>query len=156
MPRVQELHREVLSQMGDPPVRHADHQILHRDRVRQGVQRLAFRARLSLPLQVLVVFLLDLRRIREHDGAEVAGSRGRVDRPVKSLAHQERQPAGVVDMRVAQHHAVDPPRVEGHLGVEAAGLPPAPLEETGIQEKSPAGRFEQVHRAGHLPRAAKE
>ena len=42
-PGLEELEREVLPEVGDPAVGHADHQVLHRDRVGQVVERLALR-----------------------------------------------------------------------------------------------------------------
>ncbi len=49
VPCVEELEREMLPQMGDPPVGNSDHQVLHREGIRQGVERLALRPRLALP-----------------------------------------------------------------------------------------------------------
>ena len=153
---VEELEREVLPQVGDAAVGHADHQLLGRDGVGQGVQRLALRARLAAPLEELEVLLLDVRGVREHDRAEVAGRRRGVDGAVEAVPHQQREPARVVDVGVAQDHAVDPARVEGQLEVQRVRLRPPSLEESGVEQESPARGLEQVHRAGHLARRAVE
>ena len=135
VPGLDELEREMLPEVGDPAVGHADHQLLHRDRVGQVVERLALRAGLAAPLEVFVVLLLDVRRVGQHDRAEVArGGRG-VDRPVEAVPHQQRQAARVVDVRVAQHHAVEPARVERQPGVELVGLGAVALEQPGVEQE---------------------
>ena len=117
-----ELEREMLPEVGDAAVGHADHQLLHRDRVGQVVERLALRPGLAAALEVLVVLLLDVRRVRQHHRAQVAGGGRGVDRPVEAVAHQQRQPPGVVDVGVAQHDAVEPARVERQPRVQLVGL----------------------------------
>ena len=73
-------------------------------------------------LEELVVFLLDVGRVRQHHRAEVPTGGGGVHRPVKPFPHEKRQSAAVIDVGMAQHHAVDPAGVEGQLGVEGVGF----------------------------------
>ncbi len=145
------LRRWVIRRYGTPIM-----QLLDGDRVGQVVEGLALRPGLSPPLQVLVVLLLDVRRVRQHDRREVAGGGGGVDRAVEAVADEQREPARVVDVRVAQHHAVEAPRVERELGVELVRLRPAALEQAGVEQEARACRLEQVHRAGHLSGGAPE
>ena len=153
---VHELEREMFPEVGDAPIGYAHHQLLGRDGVGQGVERLALRVRLAAALEKLEILLLDVRRVGQHDGAEVPGRGRGVDRSVEAVAHQQREPARVVDVGVAQHDAVEAPGIEGEPGVELPRLRPVPLEQPGVEQESPARRLEQVHGAGDLARAAVE
>ena len=150
--RLQELERQMLSQVEDPAVGHADHQVLHRDGVAQGVERLALGQCLAPLPEERVVLLLDMAGVGQHDGAQVAGGGRAVHRAVEPLLHQEGKPARVVDVGVAQHHAIDPPGIEGKLGVERVGFGPAALEQPGVEQDPGSRGLEQVHRAGDLAR----
>ena len=67
-----------------------------------------------------------------------------------------RKPAGVVDMGVTQHDAIDPPGIERQPRVQRVGLRPAALKQACVEQDSGSGRFEQVHRAGDLAGGAPE
>ncbi len=62
------------------------------------------------------------------------GGRGGVDRPVKALLHQPRDPAGVVEMRVGQDDGID--GVRGYRQVLPVALAPflLALKETTIDQ----------------------
>ena len=156
MAGVVELERQVLPKIEDPAIRHADHEVLHRDRVPQRVERLAVGQGLAPAQQELVVLFLDVPRVRQHHGAQVPGGGGAVHRAVKALLDQERQPAAVVDVRVTQHHAVEPPGIERQLRVERMGLGPASLKQPGVEQEPGTGGLDQVHRAGDLAGGAPE
>jgi hypothetical protein len=67
--------------------------------------------------------------------------------------------AGVVwmiDVGVAQHHAVEPARIEGEPRVELVGFRAPALEQAGVEQEPRAGGLQQVHRAGHLAGGAPE
>ena len=85
-----------------------------------------------------MVLLLDVRGVGQHDGAEIAGGGRGVDRAVEAVAHQQRQPPRVVDVGMAQHHAVDPPGIERQLRVQLVGRGALALEQPGVEQK--AGR----------------
>ena len=153
---LEELERQVLPEIEDPAIGYADHEVLHRDGVPQRVERLALGQRLAVALEELVVLLLDVPRIGQHDRAQVAGGGGAVHRAVEPLLDQERQPAGVVDVRVTQHHAIDPPGIEGQPRVQRVGLGPAALEQPGVEQDPGSRGLEQVHRAGDLAGGAPE
>jgi hypothetical protein len=104
---VGELEGDVLAQVLHPAVGQPQHEVLHRHRVGQGVQRLALRPDLLPARQELGVLLLDVRRVGEHHGGEVAGGGGGVDGAVEAAPHQQRQPPRVVDVGVGEDHAVE-------------------------------------------------
>ena len=150
------LEGQILAKVMGPAIRQSDHQVLHGHRVLQGVERLALRPRAPMLLQELGVLLLDVRGIGQHHGAEVARRGSGEDRAVEALAHQEGKPAGVVDVRVAQHHGVDSPGIHRQVHVLGARFGASPLEEAGVEQHPRPGGLEQVHRAGDLAGGAVE
>ena len=77
---VEELEREVLPQVEDATIGHADHQLLHRAPRRPGCRAARLGTRLAALRQELEVLFLDVRGVGQHDGAQVAGGRRRVER----------------------------------------------------------------------------
>jgi hypothetical protein len=75
---------------------------------------------------------------------------------VKAVANQERQPAGVIDVRVAQDHRIDPAGVDWELGVFPGRFGSAALKQAGVEQHPSSRRFEQMHRPGHFARGAPE
>src|SRR4051812_3046483 len=142
--------------MKHPPVGNSDHEILYRDRIAQRVERLAFGRYPTLSLQILVVFLLNVGGIGQHDGTEVSAGRGGVDRSVEALLDQERKPPAMVDVGVAQNHGVDPASVERELHVQSVAFRPVTLEQAAVEQDPGPGGFEQVHRPGNLSGSAPE
>ena len=142
--------------MKHPPVGNADHEILYGDGVAQRVERLALGPYPALSLQILVVFLLDMGGIGQHDRAEVPAGRGGVDRSVKAFLDQEREPPAVIDVGMAQDHGIDPAGVERELRVQTVALGPVTLEQAPVEQDPGTGGFEQVHRSGHLSGSAPE
>jgi magnesium transporter len=124
-----------------------------------GVQRfleLHFTTALAgTPYIVGMVVFLDVRTVREHDGAELARGRRAPDRSRKALGHQAGQQAAMVDVRMAEHHDVDRGGLETELsiGVLLRIAHRLALEHAAIQQQSsggpvPAGQFEQVFGTG--------
>ncbi len=150
------LEGQVLAQVVGPAIRQADHQVLHGHRVLQGVEWLALRPRPPALLQKLGVLLLDVCGVGQHHGAEVARGGSGEDRAVESLAHQEGETAGVIDVCVAQYHGVDAPGIHRQVGVLDPGFGAAPLEQPGVEQDPRPGGLEQVHRAGDLAGGAVE
>ena len=82
------------------------------------------------------VVLLDVRAIRQHDGAEIARSGRCPDDAAEAFGHQPRHQSAVVDVRMAHHQHVDLRRVETEFAVRvmlrvAHGFP---LEHAAIQQ----------------------
>jgi len=61
---------------------------------------------------------------------------------MESLLDQERQPAAVIDVSVAENYGIDPAGVEGQLGIQLPGFGSPALEHSCVQERASAGRFE--------------
>jgi hypothetical protein len=57
--------------------------------------------------------LLQPAAVRQHEGAEFGRAGGAVDRAVEAVAHERRQVAGVVQMRVRDDDGVDARRFHG-------------------------------------------
>ena len=69
----------------------------------------------------------DLDRVEEHEGHQVPGRRGAVDRPVVAVLQQHRDEPAVVQMGVGHHH-----RVEGIEGKELGRIEVGRPVRTGI------------------------
>ena len=106
MPRIGE-HRAHPGHHVEPRVvRQSDHPIDGRSGIPHPVER---RHGFSLaPREELGVLLLDVRRVGEHHRGEIARGGSAIDRIRVAVRGQERQPAGVVDVGVREHVAVDP------------------------------------------------
>ena len=57
--------------------------------------------------QPLGVALLNACAVHQHDGAQVAGSGGGIDRALETVLGEPREESGMVDVCVAQDHGVD-------------------------------------------------
>ena len=92
-----------------------------------------------------------MRRVAQHDAAQVGGGRSAVHGAPVLGAGQQRQAPRVVDVRVGEQHRVEGGEVDGrqaavaHLGDRTA------LIEPEIDENPRPLRLEQVARARHLP-----
>ncbi len=80
------------------------------------------------------VLLLQVRGVGQQDAQQVRGAGGAEDRPAESLAHQQRQRPGVVDVRVAQHYRVDRRGLEGRPGPVAQAQGLEPLEQAAVEQ----------------------
>ncbi len=78
-------------------------------RVRARVQRLdqALALAQASPVFVFGVLLVQRGGVLEHDLAQVARRPVGVNRPAKTGLHQQRQPAGVIQMGMGQDHGVE-------------------------------------------------
>jgi hypothetical protein len=154
--RVEILEAQILAEVVHPPVGNRLHQVLHRDRVYQAVERLAFFARPAVPGQQLEILFLDIRRIGQHDRAEIAGGGGRKDGAMVTAVHQQGEPADVIDVGMAHHHEVDAAGIESEILVQVVDFLAVALEETGVEENPGAGGLQHVHAAGDLAGGAME
>ena len=85
------------------------------------------------------VHLLDMRRVRQHDRAEVARGTGGKDGALVALGHQIGQTPRVVDVRVAQHDRVDFLDGQREFLILLAAFLAASLEETAIEQHGALG-----------------
>ncbi len=139
--------------LGDPEgatVRMCFDQLLHPGGIGPGVEWRRRRSGPTFFLQPAEVGLLDVGRVGEHDGAEVAGRRGGVDRTIELSRREEGEPPGVIDVGMGEHDGLDLPRIEGKRLIEPHRLLTTPLKEPGIQGDPMAAPLQQVTGPGHL------
>ena len=101
------------------------------------------------------VLFLDVRRVHQHDAAQVARSGRAMDGAVVVFA-QARQLARVVQVRVAQDDGVHLPRVKRQNFIELLRFPAMALEQTAFKQKSFAVDLDEIHGAGGGARRAEE
>ena len=70
--------------------------------------------RITLLVGVARFFFLQVRRVGQHDSQQIAGSGGREDGTTVALGDDPRQIAGVIDVRMGQHHRAQSRQVDGH------------------------------------------
>ena len=61
----------------------------------------------SLAVGVLGILIMALGRIVEQQPQQIGGGRGGENVPLESFAGEPRQPAGMIDVAVGQHHRID-------------------------------------------------
>jgi hypothetical protein len=62
----------------------------------------------------------------------------------------------MVNVRMAQHHGVDPPWIDTLLHVPRVRLRTASLKQAGIEQDPGSRRLDEMHRTGDLARRAPE
>ena len=67
--------------------------------------------------------------------------------PLKTLLHEIREIAAMIDVRVAQHGHVHLSRIEWEIAVAIVGLRTAALIQAALQQNSFMVYFQQKHRA---------
>ena len=106
-----------------------------------------------LPVGVLRVGLLDIGAVDEHDLHQPGGEPGGPDLAGKALAHQQGNPAGVVDMGVGDQDIVDGFRFKGQVLI--ANVVPA-LLQAAVDQNALSVDLQAVAAAGNaLVRAEK-
>src|SRR5262245_1536329 len=91
-----------------------------------------------LAIEVVGVFFLNLRRVLEHDGSEIARGRSAVDRSGETLTDQVGQVAAVVDVSMTEDDEADVPGIEGEFAVAAMRLGTTALEQAAVQQQPPS------------------
>ena len=112
--------------------------------------------RLRPPIDVLEVTLHQEGAVREQRPRQVPGRGGQVDGAAETLAHQRRQVAGVVEVRVRHHHRLQVAGREGEAAVDAVRLVAVPLEQAAVEQPVVGAEAQAVTRAGHRLRGALE
>jgi hypothetical protein len=104
----------------------------------------------------LRVFLLQVRRVGQHQPAEIERAAGAVHGALEALRHEARQPAAVIDMRVREDDGVD------RLGGDRQRRPVAQakllqsLEQSAVEQDPLAVYFEEVLGARDSARSSEE
>ena len=111
-----------------------------------GFHRLCAGA-LALAVLPLGFEFLNVRRVAQHDAAQVARRLRCVDRAAKALLIQQRQVAGVVHVRVRDEHELDLRRRDGDIDVLKLV---APLLHAAVDQAVMPADLEQGAAAGHL------
>ena len=100
--------------------------------------------RVLMPVGVPGIFFLDVRRIGEHQGAEVACAGGAEDSALEALRDEPRQVAAVVEVGVGEDDRVDARRVDRQrLPVPFAQLL-EPLEQPAVDQHTVCARLDQI------------
>lgn len=125
------------------------------DHIAGIVQKLDARlARPFLAIEVRRVLFLDLGGIGKHDRQQVLRGRRTEDRSGKTLAHQIRQVAAVIDVGMTQHDRIDGRGRKRKLTVTAPRLGTRTLKQTAVQQNALAPRLDEVHGTRHRPGGA--
>jgi hypothetical protein len=110
----------------------------------------------AVPVRVVGILFLDAATVGQEQLAQLEGRARGDDGAAIALPHQQRQRAGMVQVRVRQHHRVERARVEGQgLPVHQTKLLVA-LEQPAIDQHAPPAVLDEVLRAGHRPGRAEE
>ena len=104
----------------------------------------------ALAVLPLGVALGMVARVREQDAHEVAAGGVGVDGATEAALAQQRQPAAVVDVGVAQDHRVDLRGVEGEGRAVALVRRRAALDHAAVEQQAAAAHDEDVAAAGDL------
>ena len=92
-----------------------------------------------------------MRRVAQHDAAQVARRLRGVDRAAKALLIQQRQVAGVIHVRVRDEHELDLCRRDGDGDILEQI---APLLHAAVDQKAVSRRLQLCAAAGHFPVSA--
>ena len=121
-------------------------------RVVHGVQRF-HRGLVAAPTAALGtagVLFLQAGGVEHHDAGQVAAGGGGEDAPAEALAHQSRNAAAVIEMRVREQQHVDVGGIEAERRAVGLFLFAAALEQAAVDQDAAAVPFDQVARAGDL------
>src|SRR5690606_26119284 len=107
-------------------------------------------------IEVLDLHLLDVSRIRKHDGTKGNRSRRCVDRPCKALLQEFWKQAAVVDMGVRENDCVHRGGVERKLAIVQRLLRLGALKHSAVDDKPSVADLKLVTGAGHAMRGTVE
>src|SRR5262252_603578 len=102
------------------------------------------------------VFFLNLRRVREDEGAEISRARRTEDAALEALRDESWQIAAVIEMRMCQHDRVDLRRVDWERRPVSESQLLQSLEQTAVDQYAVVTEIEQVLRSGDSPRCAEK
>ena len=112
--------------------------------------------RVAVPVGVLGLFLLEITAVRQQDAAQGTRSRRAVDLTTVAVTHEQRDIAGMVQVRVREQDGVDVCGRDGERLPVAQAQLLQPLEQTAVHQDPAASRAHQVLRSRHRPRCAQK
>ena len=149
MPGVDKGQRDSIRDQHRPVI--ADgHKLAHAALgIRHGVAGLQQRQLfiLAVAVQPVDVAFVDVRRIWQHDAAQVPRGGCGEDVAGKAALAQVGQVSAVVDVRVGEHHHIDLRRIKGEVAVALKGLLPSPLVQAAVQQDALAVHSDEMFRA---------
>ena len=170
VPRIRRRHREpgILRRARQHLRLMQLHRLEQRARRRRVVLRIQRRQRSrprrhldllppSIPLaNKLRIALLDMCRIFQHRPAQVNRRRRRIDRPAIPLLRQQRQVAAMVDVRMRQHHRIQPRRRfarkllrrQRQVRVDVRRIVPPALKQPAVQQNILPRTLQMMRRPG--------
>src|SRR3954452_9727946 len=92
----------------------------------------------------LRILFLDVRRIRQHEAAQLRRGGRAIDRPLETLRDETRQPAGVIDVRVGEDDGVDGVGRDRQRAPIALAQLLETLEQTAIDEDALAVNVDEM------------
>ncbi len=101
----------------------------------------------ALLVDVFEVALLEEAGVAQHDVAKFGGGLAGEDAAAEALAHELREVAGVVDVRMREDDVVDCFGVDWEVSIFFESFLAVALEEAAIEEDTFTVGFEEVHRA---------
>ena len=136
MAHIDEADHKARGQLDLSVILHAPEQLHGRLGILHGVHRLHRLGTGTLRLAVLPLSfkLLNVGRVPQHDAAQLSRGLGGIDPAPEAVAHQQRQLACVVDMRMGHQHAVNFTRChrEGLVLVDILALLHAAVDEVAL------------------------
>ena len=113
-------------------------------------------AAVSVLVGVAGLFFLEVRRIGQHDRAQVARARRAEDPAAKSLRDEPREVAAVIEVGMRQHHGVDARGVDRKRRPVPLPQLLEPLKQPAVHEHAMAAEIDQMLRAGDRTRRAQK
>ena len=116
-----------------------------------GVDRadLGAPARRIAPIERGDLGFLDASGVGQHVGAQIDRAARRKDPAGESLAHELRQQAAVIDMRMGQQHGIDVGGAERKCAIVQRLQRLRSLKQPAVDEETSGPGLEQMARAGH-------
>ena len=113
-------------------------------------------SRVAVSAVLVVLFGVHLGQrggVLEHDAQQVGGGRLGPDRAAVSAFDQQRQPAAMVDVGMAEHDRGDGPDVEGERLEIAALVLVAALDHAAVEQHAVTRGLDLMHRPRDLTRS---
>lgn len=102
------------------------------------------------------LLLLQPAGVGQHQAAQLRGAACGMDATAEAVAHQRGKVPGVVEVRVRDHHRVDPGRIDGERIPVPLAQQLVALEEAAVDEDSRASGVDQVAGSGDRVGGAEE
>ena len=113
-------------------------------------------AAVSVLVGVPGFFFLQVRRIGQHDRAQVAGARRAEDPAAKTLRDEPREVTAVIEVGMRQYHGIDARGVDGKRRPVPLPQLLEPLKQPAVHEDAMASEIDQMLRAGDRTRRSQK